>query len=80
MSQIFVPQHSVKRVIRVKKEDSAFIYFILESYEGWTSYSTLDFQPGDSYRDLELRISPDFEREVNDLLNSLGDLVYELEK
>jgi hypothetical protein len=71
-------QRSLKKIIRVKKEDSAFVYFILESYEGITSYSTLDFKTGDLFRDLELRIPPDFLNEVEDLLMRLGDLVYEI--
>jgi hypothetical protein len=78
MSQIFVPSHSIRRTIRVKKEDSAFVYFILESYEGIASYSTLDFKQGEAFRDLELRIPPDFQFEVDDLLNQLGDMVYEI--
>lgn len=47
------------------------MYFILESYEGITSYSTLDFQPGDPYRDLELRIPPDFIEETRNMLSRL---------
>ena len=70
--------NSITRKIRVKKEDSAYVYFILESYEGITSYSTLPFQQGDAFRDLELRIPPDFVAEVEDLLNQLGELVYEI--
>ena len=70
---------TVKRTIRVKKEDSAYIYFILESYEGITSYSTLDFEVGSPYRDLELRIPVAFLTEVEDLLKGFGDLVYEIE-
>ena len=77
-SKMTVLQNSIRRNIRVKKEDSAFVYFILESYEGITSYSTLDFKTGDLYRDLELRIPPDFLNEVEDLLTRLGDLVYEI--
>jgi hypothetical protein len=69
---------SIFRSIRVKKEDSAFVYFILESYEGITSYSTLPFKKSDLFRDLELRIPPDYEDEVQFVLNRLGDLVYEL--
>lgn len=65
---------SVKKVIRVKKEDSAFVYFILESYEGIASYSTLPHSQGDLFRDLELRIPPDFEEEVNALLIELAPL------
>ncbi len=70
---------SIRKKIRVRKEDSAFVYFILESHEGITSYSTLDFKPGDLYRDLELRIPPDFVDETEELLKQLGDLVYELD-
>jgi hypothetical protein len=68
----------MKRVIRVKKEDSAYVYFILESYEGLTSYSTLDFEVGCPYRDLELRIPVDFLTEVEELLKSFGDMIYEI--
>ena len=70
--------HSIYRKIRVRKEDSAFVYFILESYEGLTSYSTLDFKVGDAYRDLELRIAPDFQAEVDTLLGQLGEMICEL--
>lgn len=75
---INIPLNSIKKVIRVKKEDSAFVYFILESYEGITSYSTLEFVQGEMYRDLELRVPPDFLNEVEDLLKQLGDLIYEI--
>lgn len=70
---------SVFKLIRVRKEDTAFLYFLLESYEGITSYSTLDFETGDPYRVMELRIPPDFVAEVEELLKSLGDWVHELE-
>lgn len=69
---------SVRKNIRVRKEDAAFMYMVLESYEGITSYSTLDAKAGDAYRDLELRIPPDFVGEVDDLLRRLGEMVYEL--
>ncbi len=70
--------HSIVKKIRVKKQDSVFVYFVLEACEGWTSYSTLAFQTGDLHRDLELRIAPDFLAEVSALLRQLGDLVYEI--
>lgn len=41
-------------VIRVRKEDSAYLYQILESYEGLVSYSTLTSAPGHPYRDIVL--------------------------
>jgi Domain of unknown function (DUF4911) len=71
-------EHSIYKKIRVRKEDSAFVYFIMESYEGITSYSTLDHKVGDPHRDLELRIAPDFLNEVLELLKELGEMVYEL--
>lgn len=70
---------SIFKKIRVRKEDSAFVYFILESEEGITSYSTIDYKPGEAHRDLELRIAPDFLLDVEELLSRLGDLVYELD-
>jgi hypothetical protein len=72
-------KHSIFKTIRVRKEDSAHVYFILESYEGIVSYSTLDHRVGDAYRDLELRIPPDFVDEVDRLLKRWGDFVYELQ-
>jgi hypothetical protein len=57
--------------IHVRKQDSAYVYFIFESYEGWLAYSTLKFQSGDPFRVLELRVTPDFLKEVRWLLNIL---------
>jgi hypothetical protein len=71
-------QRSIFKKIRVRKEDSAFVYFILESYEGIAITSTLEFKPGDAHRDLELRVAPDFENEVEGLMKELGEMVYEL--
>lgn len=68
----------VIRRIRVRKEDSAFIYATLESYEGIASYSTVDYRPGEAHRDLELQIPVDFLEDVERLLKELGEMVYEL--
>jgi hypothetical protein len=64
--------------IRVQKSDSAFVHYILESYEGVTGCTTLDFSPVDAHRDLLLHYSPDFAAEVDELLATLGDKIYEL--
>lgn len=69
--------HAIRRRIRVRKEDSAYVYFILESYEGVTAYSTLDFKVGDPFRDLELLIPPDFLTETEGLIERLGDLIHD---
>jgi hypothetical protein len=66
------------KTIRVRKEDSAYVYFILESHEGIVSYSTLPHRTGEAHRDLELTIPESFVPEVDRLLKRLGDLVYEL--
>jgi hypothetical protein len=71
-------EQSIFKKIRVRKEDSAFVYFILESYEGIAITSTLDFKSGDAHRDLELRIAPDFLAEVEGVMKELGEMVYEL--
>ena len=67
------------RKIRVRKEDSAYVYNILESYEGIASYSTLPHLSGDAHRDLELNVPWAFEAEVSELLRELGELIYDLE-
>lgn len=72
-------KEAIQRKIRVRKEDSAFIYCILESYEGIASYSTLEHRPGDSHRDLELSVPVGYINEVEDLLRRLGELVYDLD-
>jgi hypothetical protein len=73
------PRRSVLKRIRVRKQDSAFVYAILESHEGIAAYSTLAHKPEDLYRDLELQIPPDFVAEAERLLRELGELVYDLE-
>ncbi len=72
-------RQSIFKKIRVPKEGSAFVYAILESYEGICTTSTLGFKNGDRHRDLELRVPPDYLEEVNRVLRSLGDLVYDLD-
>ena len=64
-----------KMFIRTKKEDSAFIYQLLEAHEGWAAYTTLPFSPHDPYRDLALIIPDDFKNEVMELLESLNEQV-----
>ena len=58
-------------VLRVRKEDSAYLYQVLESYEGLTNYSTLDDGKGTPYRDIALHIAPGLEQEVRRLVERL---------
>jgi hypothetical protein len=59
-------------VIRVRKQDTAYVYQVLESYEGLTNYSTLPAEKGTPYRDVILHIAPDLRREVEALIERLG--------
>lgn len=68
-------RESVHWRIRMKKEDSAFVYAILESYEGIASYSTLPFEKGSPIRDMVLMIPPDFTSDVEAALKRLGPIV-----
>lgn len=61
----------IKKIIRVHRRDSAFVYAILESLEGMTSFSTLPDAPGQNYRDLELHIAPGFAEGVEKVLDGL---------
>jgi len=64
-----------KIIIRTKKEDSVFIYQLLEAHEGWAAYSTLPFEKGDPFRDLKLIVPEDWIIPVKELLESLKDRV-----
>lgn len=67
----------IKR-IRVRKEDSAFVYAILEAHEGLASYSTLAHRAGEAHRDLELTIPASLLPEALQMLNSISHLYVEL--
>jgi len=75
-----VPSESaiLRKVIRVRKEDSAFIYNILEAHEGLAFYSTLPHQTGDAHRDLELNIPVSLVNEAALMLESMKELFIEL--
>ena len=76
------PSASVIRRIRLRTEDSAFVYAIFEASEGACAYSTLPHQTGDRHRDLELVIPvgqlPEIERIIADLIDRLAGELYEL--
>ena len=67
--------HAHKIFIRTRKEDSAFVYHILEAQEGLAAYSTLDFKSHDPFRDLELLVPKELVFQMSELLDSLGDMV-----
>ncbi len=62
----------------MKKQDSAFVYAILESHEGIASFTTLDSPPGCMYRDVELNVPNCFINEVDFVLSKLKDVACEI--
>ncbi|TDJ05444.1 MAG: hypothetical protein E2O68_06355 [Deltaproteobacteria bacterium] len=60
-------------IIRVPKEHSSFIYFQMEACEGLGFYSTLNFLPGQSYRDIDIKGALELKAEALNLLNGLKD-------
>jgi hypothetical protein len=69
-------------ILRMKKEDSAYVYQVLESYEGITNYSTVDGDKGthdrigSPYRDVVLHIAPDLRHHVDKLVENLKKEIY----
>jgi translation initiation factor 2 alpha subunit (eIF-2alpha) len=58
-------------VLRVRKEDSAYLYKILESYEGIANFSTVSEGKNLAHRDIRLHIAPDLRGEVLVLVERL---------
>lgn len=54
--------NSVKKVIRVKKQDSAYLYSILESYDGLVNFSTLDKYDTDIANSIHVSAEPQTEK------------------
>lgn len=59
-------------VVRVNKRDSAYLYQILESYEGLANYSTVTIGKDQPFRDIALHVAPDLLPEVEALLRRLA--------
>jgi hypothetical protein len=69
------PVPASKMIVRTTKENSAFLYNLLEAHEGLTAYSTLEFKQADPYRDVELMIPPGSEAAVKKLIQDLESFV-----
>lgn len=64
-----------KFLVRTTKADSAFFYRILEASDGIATYTTVNYLPGDRYRDVELLVPDGMLNDVKELLKELGDVV-----
>jgi len=58
-------------ILQTKKEDSSFLYFILESKEGMCFYSTLPHEKGDLNRQVIIRFTEEFSDQIDSTLNHL---------
>jgi hypothetical protein len=67
--------HAHKIFIRTKKEDSAFVYNVLEAHEGIAAYTTLPFRSQDPFRDLELLVTEELKEDLLALLQDLKEMV-----
>ncbi len=51
-------------LLKVKKEDSAIVYFILEANEGICFYSTIPHETHDQFRIVEIKYTKELEKRV----------------
>jgi len=63
----------VKIIIRLHKNNSAFVYFTLEANEGISFYSTLDSSPDDQFREIEMFCDQSLEAELLHILDKLKE-------
>ena len=59
-------------ILRVAKEQSAFLFQLLEGYDGLANYSTLDAPVGAGYRDIQLYPAPDMRVELDEALKCIA--------
>lgn len=62
-------------ILRVAKDQAAFLYFQLEANEGLAFYSTLDVSLREAYRDIELFSPESLNDEINHFLKAMESQV-----
>ena len=65
-------------VVNLPKEDSAFLYFLLEANEGLCFYSTLQHETGQSSREIDLKGTLEFKDEILRILDRLKETCPEI--
>jgi len=64
----------VKKVLKLKRKDIAYIKFIFEGYEGLGIVTTID----KSKSLIELSMMPDFVSDINEILDALrGEITFQ---
>jgi hypothetical protein len=59
-------------ILRVAKQDAAFLYALLEAYEGVLSYSTLESDKSAGYRDIEVSSTPSQKDDLEQIVIALS--------
>ncbi len=57
-----------RMILRVSKDKAAYLYQLLEAYEGMANYSTLTEDKHLPYRDIGLYPAPDFAAQMEEVL------------
>ncbi len=72
MNTYYLSKELFHHRIEVNKDESYFIYFILESNEGLCFYSTANFEKGQSFREIHIWGPIEWETEVSRILEQLN--------
>ncbi|HTL12136.1 MAG TPA: hypothetical protein VL588_06595 [Bdellovibrionota bacterium] len=73
-------EHAETWIVRTKKEDSAFLYAVVEANEGVATVSTLAHSPGDPERVVELLVPASRAEDARRMIESLGSVVLSVER
>ena len=66
-------QELVRYLLKMPKEQSSFLYFLLEGHDNLCFYSTLPHQTGDKDRQMELFATIEFKDDLDRLWENLKD-------
>lgn len=58
-------------ILRIPKEDAAYLYQLLESYEGLTNHSTVNLEKNSAIREVKLHFAPDLKAELLEVLSRI---------
>lgn len=59
-------------VIKIAREHSSMLYFILESNDNMAFYSTLPFEKNALHREITLHCTPELSSQVDNILDHFG--------
>lgn len=59
-------------LIRIQKKDAAYLYQLLESYEGLTNHTTMPAAEGTLYREIRLHKSPEQNEALRRMLQNVS--------